>query len=217
MAGLLWSPRVYNPLLTAIRTQFLETADHYDDLGEHARQFASLLTFAAIEPADTYSAQDFELALGKLPNEGLQEAAHALVQALEAAADRREDYWINRIQPFWHGSWPKSRLLASKNLAQTLARLAISAGQQFPAALNTVLDWLMPVEHSDFIVTTLQQSGLVSQFPEGSLRLLNAVVDIESWLAGDLEDCLKAIAVALPPLLNDHRYKRLIEYVRSRK
>lgn len=33
--GFLWSPRLYPPLLLAIRSPFLETAGHYSELGEH--------------------------------------------------------------------------------------------------------------------------------------------------------------------------------------
>jgi hypothetical protein len=125
--GFLWSPRLHRPLLVAFKTQFLDTAHHYTELGEHAEQFAAFLTFAALEPVDTYTAQDFQAALGTLPQEGLHEAAQALVQALEGAGEQREDYWTNRIQPFWQGIWPKSRQLASKSIAESLARLSIAA------------------------------------------------------------------------------------------
>jgi hypothetical protein len=33
--GFLWSPRLYQPLLTAFKAQFLDTAKHYAELGEH--------------------------------------------------------------------------------------------------------------------------------------------------------------------------------------
>jgi hypothetical protein len=38
--GFLWSPRLYPPLLIAFKPQFLESANHYADLGEHRQQFA---------------------------------------------------------------------------------------------------------------------------------------------------------------------------------
>jgi hypothetical protein len=91
--GFLWSPRLYRPLLIAFKAQFLDTARHYAELGEHSRQFAAFLTYAALDPVDGYTPQDFQSAICALPQEGLQEAAQALAQALEGAGEQREDYW----------------------------------------------------------------------------------------------------------------------------
>ncbi|MCC7265307.1 MAG: SIR2 family protein, partial [Candidatus Latescibacteria bacterium] len=129
--GFLWSPRLYQPLLVSFKAQFLGTVHHYNDLGEYARQFAAFLTYAALEPVDTYTAQDFRAALEALPKEGLHEAAQALVRALEGAGEQGEDYWANRIRPFWQDIWPKSRQLVSKGLAVSLAQLCITARNQF--------------------------------------------------------------------------------------
>src|SRR5439155_18411883 len=100
---------------------------------EHSGQFAAFLTYAALDPVDSYSTRDFQTAFGFLPQEGLQEAAQALSQALEGAGNQREDYWKNRIRPLWQNIWPKSRSLASKEIASALARLAIAARNEFPS------------------------------------------------------------------------------------
>ena len=202
--------------MIAFKTQFLDTARHYAELGEHARQFAAFLTYAALDPVDTYTAQDFQTALGALPQEGLDEAVQALVQALEGAGEQREDYWVNRIQPFWQGMWPKSRQLASKGIAESLARLSIAARGQFPKALAAVLAWLQPIEHPHYVVHPLHTSGLSGQFPEEALRLLDAVIDNQAWAPGELVQCLTAISQAAPALSQDHRYQRLIEYSQRR-
>lgn len=81
--GFLWSPRLFRPLLIAFKPQFLETAGHHADLGVHSRQFAVFLTYAALEPLDEYTQEDFRIAFDALSREGLQEAAQALAQALE--------------------------------------------------------------------------------------------------------------------------------------
>ena len=52
---------------------------------------------------------------------------HALAQALEGAADQREDYWRNRVQPFWRHVWPKSRDLTNPRISAALIRLVIAA------------------------------------------------------------------------------------------
>lgn len=214
--GFLWSPRLYRPLLIAMKSQFLSTAHHYAELGEHSRQFAAFLTYAGLDPVESYMPQDFQAAIGALPEEGLQESAQALVQALEGAGEQCEDNWKNRIWPFWQSVWPKSQQLASNAIAQSLARLSIAARGEFPSALSTVQEWLRPIEHPDYIIHRLHESGLAGRFPEDALRLLSAVLDEQPWVPRELEQCLNTISSASPTLLQDYRYRRLTEYARRR-
>ncbi|MPZ37245.1 MAG: hypothetical protein GEU95_04150 [Rhizobiales bacterium] len=214
--GFLWSPRLYRPLLIAFKSQFLSTARHYVDLGEHGRQFAAFLTYAALDPPESYAPADFQGAIGALPQEGLDEVAQALSQALQSAGEQREDYWKNRVQPFWQQVWPKSRELASNGIAESLALLCIAAGGEFPSALATVLDWLKPIEHPNYIVHQLHESGLSDRFPDAALRLLDAIVNDQPWVPRELGQCLEAIAQAEPGLRKDYRHQRLTEYARRR-
>ncbi len=213
--GFLWSPRIYHPLLMAFKAQFLDTAHHYADLGEHAQQFATFLTYAALDPAENYTAQDFMAAFGTLPQQGLDESAHALVQALDGAGEQREEYWANRIRPFWQAIWPKSRQMASKSIAESLARLSIAARGQFPVALSLIENWLQPLEYPDFVVDALLEADLPTRFPKEALGLLCAVIGEQSSPpGGKLRQCLTAISEAEAALLQDHRYTRLMEYCR---
>jgi hypothetical protein len=212
--GFLWSPRLYRPLLIAFKSQFLSTADHYEELGEHGRQFAAFLTYAALDPVEDYTSTGFRTAVGTLPQEGLQDVAQALSQALEGAGEQREDYWKNRVRPFWQEVWPKSRNLASNSIAESLAVLGIAAGGEFPSALAAVVDWLRPIEHPHYVVHKLDESGLCARFPEAALRLLDAIVTDQPWPPRELLKCLEAIAQAMPGLRKDNRYQRLAEYAR---
>jgi hypothetical protein len=212
--GFLWSPRLYQPLLTAFKLQFLESANHYAELGEHREQFAAFLTYASLGPTEGYSLDEFRSAIGALPQEGLEQSAQALAQALEGAADQREDYWKNRVQPFWQQVWPKSRELATPRIADSLTRLVIAARGEFPAALDAVQHWLQPIEYTDYIVNLLQKSGLCKRFPIEALLLLNIVITVQQWAPQELGQCLDEIAEATPNLAQDARYLRLREYSR---
>jgi hypothetical protein len=185
-------------------------------LGEHGQQFAAFLTYAALGPVDGYSAEEWRAAIAALPQEGLQESAQALVQALEGAADQREEYWKNRIQPFWQDVWPKSRDLATPGISESLARLCIAAGSEFPAALTAVLDWLQPIEHPYYVIHRLHESGLCGRFPIHALRLLAAIVADQPWGAPELGQCLDLIVQADASLAQDPTYQRLREYARRR-
>ena len=214
--GFLWSPRLYRPLLIAFKIHFLDTAHHYPELGEHGRQFAQFLTFAALELVDGYTRQDFQSAMQALPQEGLQEAAKALFQVLDGSGEQREVYWKNRVQPFWQQIWPKSYDLASNSIAESLACLSIAAGDEFPVALDEVIDWLRWIEHPDYVVERLHESDLCDRYPIKVLEFLDAVIDDHAWVPQKLKQCLNAIAEASPDLRQDQRYRRLHELIRRR-
>lgn len=214
--GFLWSPRLYQPLLTAFKSEFLESANHYADLGEHRQQFATFLTYAALGPTDGYTVEEFRSAIGAVPQEGLEESAQALSQALAGAAGQSEYYWKNRAQPFWQQIWPKSRDLATPRIAESLTRLVIAARGEFPAALAAVQDWLQPIEHPHYVVHLLYESGLCSRYPADALGLLNAVIADQQWGPRELGQCLDQIVQAAPNLAQDARYLRLREYYRRR-
>ena len=214
--GFLWSPRLYQPLMTAFKSQFLDTANHYTDLGEHRGQFVIFLTHVALGPTVGYTEDEFRCAIGALPQEGLEESAQALYQALEGAADQREDYWKNRVQPFWQKLWPKSRELATPRISESLIRLVIAARNEFPAALAAVQDWLQPIEHPSFIVNLLHTSSLCKQFPSEALRLLNTIITDQRWSPPKLEQCLDEIVQESDQTRNDPRYLKLKEYLRKR-
>lgn len=214
--GFLWSPRIYRPLIEVIKPAFLDTVHHYSQLGKHDEQFAAFLTFAALDPSDTFTITQLATAIRALPADGLRESAKALVRALEGAGDRREDYWKNRVLPFWEKIWPKSNDQASDANAESLARLCIAAGGEFPSAMTVVGNWLRVVRHPDYVIHRLLESGLSSRFPEDALRLIFTILGNQpSWLPPELRQCLDAIGQANPNLRQDHRFMRMDELARK--
>ena len=213
--GFLWSPRLYQPLLTAIKLQFLETIGHYCELGEHREQFAAFLTYAALSPDEGLSLDELRFAISALPQEGLEQSARVLSQALEGAADQREDYWKNRVQPFWQQLWPKSRQLATPQISESLIQLVIAARGEFPAALAAVKHWLQPVEYLNHVLHLLQKSDLCGRFPTDALQLLSIVIVEPHWVPQELGQCLNEIAKAAPALTHELQYLRLLNYLRK--
>jgi hypothetical protein len=97
-----------------------------------------------------------------------------------------------------------------------LTRLVIATRGEFPGALAAVFDWLQPIEHSDYIVRQLGESGLCKRFPTEALQLLNAVISDQQWAPQELGQCLNEIVQSAPRLAQDGRYLRLREYDRRR-
>lgn len=209
--GFLWSPRLYRPLIEQLKPVFLDTARHYVALGEHGRQYASLLTFAALDPGDIFTTKELARSTHALPKDGLREAAQALVRALEGAGDQRADYWRNRVAPYLRTIWPKTQDNITPAIADSLGRLCIEALDAFPDALELLRAWLQPPAHPDYLVRKLHKSGLCRKFPQVALEFLFLVIEQQiHWIPHHLGDCLNEINTAEPGLVSDQRFKSLI-------
>lgn len=215
--GFLWSPRLYRPLMELLKPAFLDTAQHYVALGEHGRQYASLLTFAALDPGDTFTFIELASATAMLPPEGLHDAAQALVRALEATADQRDEYWTNRVAPYIRRVWPRANTNISHYVAASFGRLCIAAKNNFPAAFRLLRPWLVQPSDPGFLVHLLDESGLCEQFPSETLGFLDAIVaDEPIWLVKELKDCLRHIRDGDSNLETDSAFQRLVIYIRER-
>lgn len=213
--GFLWSPRIFRPLLIELKHLLLSTANHYDELGEFSGQYSAFLTYVALGSIDGFSSEDFQKTIAALPPEGLQKVAWTLKQALEGAGDQRETYWRNKVRVFWQEMWPKHHELRTEELARTFALLCVEAVGEFPSALSDMEGWLMPIKDFDYIVMRLCESGLCVRFPAEALRFLDLIFVEQSWLTDELGKCLEAIVKAKPEFERDHRYQKLLAYVRK--
>ena len=207
--GFLWSPRLYQPLLIAFKPQFLETANHYEKLGELGQQYAAILTYAALENSNDDEVSKFQFVFETLPRDGLEEAARTLAQAVESAGEQSEDYWTNRIQPFWMNVWPKSKNLVSDSIAESLALMSIASGAKFSNSLDSVYAWLKPIEHPHYVLGQLNENNLCKLFPDAALRLLNVIIQNQQWSLPELGQCLTTISQEIPEIQYDSRYQRL--------
>ncbi len=199
-----------------LKPAFLDTARHFVALGKHDGQYASLLTFVALDPADTFTTAELASATRALPPDGLHDAAQALVRALEGAGDQRADYWTNRVTPYLHAIWPKTRNNISPAIAESLGRLCVAAQDAFPEALALLRAWLQRPAYPDYLVHRLHEAGLCGRFPEQALDFLNLVIgDQTQWPPRDLGACLDAIRSAAPLLAADPRFEWLMAYLRQ--
>lgn len=209
--GFLRSPRLHQPLLFLLKKHFLDTANHYNDLGEYKQNFVRLLTYAALEQIWGYTVEEFQSAISALPQEGLEQCALTLCEALEGAGNQSDHYWKNRIEPFWQEIWPKSANLVTPKISESLIQLAIEAQTEFPSALATVKNWLVPIKNPYNFAYKLYESNLCLKFPTDALKALNIVTFDQDWLPKELNKCLEMIKQVAPELENDIRYRRLQE------
>ena len=212
--GFLWSPRLYRPVMDALKAQFLDTANHYAALGQHDRQYAALLTYAGLEPADVFKTGELAGAMRALPQSGLQVAAEALIRALDGAGDQRGEYWTNRVAPFMRSTWPPTRDRASQAIAGRISRVCVAAGDAFPHALKVLRPWLQTLDNGDYVVHLLQKAEICPKYPEDALTFLDLVIGEDSgWAPEALKACLAELRTADRSVDEDPRYRRLVEYL----
>jgi len=212
--GFLRAPRLHRPLMEALKPAFLDTANHYAELGRHAAQYPSLLTFAALEPEDIFTRRELARATEALPQEGLNESAETLARALEGAGSQAAEYWRNRVSPYVGKIWPKTHDTASVSVAMSFARLCVGAGDAFPEALKEVGNWLRHLKHPGSIVQRLHELQIPHRFPEHALDFMRLVIaDNTSLLKKDLQICLDAIRERAPELGENPDFRRLMDYL----
>ena len=216
--GFLWSPRLYRPLLLRIKSDFLACAQNFDALGEFGSQFATFLTFNALDRGDTFTEDELRTAMAELPLDALKFCTQALVRALEGAGDQRPEYWRNRLHPYIHRLWPKSNANLTPPIAGDFARLCLAAGDAFPDAIEVLRGYLRAAEYPDSTIHLAVTSKLAERFPARMLQFLDLLISNDvQYLSRDLESLLTEIKRGQPELEQDSRYIRLIDLYRRRK
>ncbi len=212
--GFLWSPRLYPPLMELLKPAFLDTADHYAQLGRHREKYASLLTFAGFDPGDVFRKRELALAMQALPQDALDHAADTFARAVDSVGDQRAAYWKNRAAPYLNAIWPKTPGAISESVSESFAEACIAAGDAFPEALAQVSFWLQPLRYPDRIARSVHKAQLDARLPELALELLNRIVG-DAAQVYYLPKCLRAVRAAQPDLEHDHRFQRLLDILRA--
>jgi len=135
---------------------------------------------------------------------------------VNGAAERRTEYWQNRIQPYLKEIWPKSISVASRSIANSFARLCMAAGDAFPDAVFELRDWLVDATQPDVTLHEFRETHLAERFPEAALSFLSAIlVKNLPVLPENLRASLNAIATASLGLETDPRFERLNRFARQ--
>ena len=217
--GFLLSPRLNWPLMEALKEPFLDSAEHFTSLGKYGENYASLLTFVALDQGEAFSKRELKAATRTLPSEGLGYVANSLAIALSGAGNQRIEYWKNRIIPYLDSIWPRSIDIVIPGILESFALLCIRAGDAFPEATNKLKAWLQhPVDdphkthRANRVIRELAEANLGSQFPDEALMLLDSLKlsSDDAWLLSDrLSECLSTIRSGRPSLETDSRFQKL--------
>lgn len=208
--GFLWSPRLYHPLLSAMKEPILETTKYYESLGSHKRQYISFLTYIALDKSDIFTDEELASSTENLPSDGLENTVQTLIHTLEGSKNQRTEYWNNRILPYLQRIWPKSNKLRTPAVSSGFAHLCLAAEEEFPSALEELQYWLQPVKDLHFLLGQIIQKNICEKFPNDALKFLDTVIADDTWWSAiELKQCLEKIKQADPELISDYRLIRL--------
>jgi len=177
--GYLSSAKISYPLLDAMKSSFLQTASHTNELALSGDNYAALLIILALDKTHPLSKVEIQNALNSLSLEGLAKASGRLHQMLEGAGDKASEYWINRIKPLLEGAWPKSANMRSPEESEQMVWVCTLAGDSFPDAVETMINLgfiKQPSKHITFLFNLLEKAELASQFPRDTIKLLEVMI-----------------------------------------
>lgn len=211
----IWSPAVHKPFLIHIKKHFLETAKHYDELGEFKEQYARFITIVALQNYSEFRLSELNEAFFSMPVSALSTVVTTLREALSGAADKQNEYWKNRVKVFLERVWPKNRELGDGTINQ-IALLCIHAKANFAEAYGILKHSLREYQDTEYFVRQLLASGLLQSYPEISLKLLNQIIaDPQFRMPSKLRESLRNIGDAEPSLVTRREYIRLFTLLRQ--
>lgn len=217
-SAFLSNPQLYRPFMAAIKSYFLDTARHFNDLtrDHDGDMYAQILAYLALDSGEVFTKKELADATRLLDQDGLERGLISLVNGLQNAGDQREEYWRHRVKLYMQGVWP-DEAEKTEEVAVRVAQLCVEAGKAFPEAVDEFKGWLVPIEHANLIFDHLLERGHAHSYPNHALELLDRLTGTDpTWLPGDFKQCLDAIATAKPGLKDDHRYKRLEKLYKTR-
>ena len=216
-SGFLWAPRLYVPLLSAIKFHFLNTAENYESLARHGGQYANFLTYAALETTELFTKKELALATSHLPPAGLARCAQTLVQALDRRGKSEQSTGIIAFNPIFERSGPNPLTLSVNRFRTHSHGFVLRPATAFRRSVVEVKFWLRGLDHGDVTLHEFRKTNLAQQFPDAALTFLDAIVSENNFhFPDDLRACFREIRAANPSVKNDVRFERLERYMRQR-
>ena len=194
------------------------SACHFESLGRHAGNYATLVAYIALEKVQDFSKAELRGVLKKMPKDGLNRVARLLYQALGSASNKKSYYWKNRVKPILKDLWPNDKDRVSPSLSTMLTYIAIASDKCFPDAVGIVINLLQPVTDVSFslICKEILEKRCAENYPKHTLVLLNKICPTRWELSiakNRFKDCLSAVAKADSEIVKDVHYKKLNDLV----
>ena len=108
-------------------------------------------------------------------------AVSVLADWLEPDEGRHEDLWRSTYSSFFSQVWPKERKYRHVLLTESLIRIAVAAGSEFPVAFQQLKPYILPLDQGSGGLYSIESSQVPENFPRDTLSLLWLVCGPQSF------------------------------------
>ena len=152
----------------------------------------------------------------KFDKDCLLSAATSLAEHLRKSSidstDKRftaQHCWIKDIKPIIR-LWPRDKELLTNDIRCQLSLIIFYSGEAMKDAYNSLLWALDYLDDADFFLFQIEDSPILSSFPNESLSLIHLLIQNTHWGQKDvLKKCLMAIEKGNQKLKNTTSYLEL--------
>jgi len=214
--GYLFRPRIDPDLWKAIKENFILALESHDNLPDNSYH---LFADIAIRWPGSLSHEDARRCIKKMGPRGRREVLNCFYLALRRAEAEPSSMWKKQIEPWIKEVWPKEPSLRSPAESFMFAELAISTGASFPDAVDTLYEFLSPLESTRayHILRRIESNAdsertALNSDSESLLKFLNGIFpETIQYFQNDFKEFLIRVKESDPTIENDPRYRRLWE------
>lgn len=174
-----------------------------------------IVELAVFRNPDGLNPNEARLCLRNMNDQNRQDA----VSRLGNIGQREKDGWSAHVIPFVNTVWPRERGFRTSTLVLSWVSMLDDTGDDFPAVLNAVRRFLVPVEGERHRLYSFSKEiggkkPLTVKFPDAVLELLDAVVPNSAEdVPYDLPQIIDLIEESDSSLAQDRRFLRLINLI----
>jgi len=212
----LFSPRIDTSLWEAIKGDFVLALERHGNLPRNSyRLFASI----AIGWPGAISHEDTRRCVRAMDEFGRREVLNCFSSSLEGSEMRSSVMWKEKIKPWINAVWPRDVKLRSQDESLEFTMVAISAGDSFSDAVDTLYEFLEPIEdHMHSILYKIKSNAdsgkLALDRDAGALlKFMDKIIPetVEYYIKEDIKALLNQMKEADSAIERDRRYCRLEE------
>lgn len=233
-ATLLWAARARDhdfvgppELFNALKAPLLEAFERPTVANETLQGLVEQLLCVALwasrdhESKFVLSAPETKHALSICPRPIRHHAAWLLMRWLSPEKDETPafspgDRWRKELGPLFVSIWPRDAAARDVETTKRLARMAMAAGDAFPDAVDSILEFIEPVEITPYFVELElgqedSKRGLAAIHPKAFVRLLDGLLDVRvtKRFAEDFASALEKCVTAEPTVREMPEFRRL--------
>lgn len=228
-AALLWQARSRDryfvgppALFNKLKVSFLQAFERPETESETLRGLIQQLLHVALwrrRPKDMaydLTSAEVKRALSVIATEERHSTAWHFFNWIKADDDDEmtsAERWRSEVGPLFREVWPRDSRARDTQTTEYLTWMAIEAGDAFPEVVDTILEYLVPVD-LQFIRIELRQEkadrDFAMEFPNAYLKLLDALIDVRSQpIPDDLGTALETCEASDPSVRSMPEFQRL--------